>query len=191
MKAKLRAALTPTKGRLALWALGLLALYAIAGFLVLPPIVRSVAVKQLSAQLNREVSIEQVKINPFVLSTTIRGLVIKDQDGETFVSWDEVYVNLQLSSFLGHAWVFKEISTTKPFIRVRMNKDRTFNFSDLIAKFSTNAPAKAGPSKPFALQVDRLRIRGAAAALSDFTPREPFKRLIGPLDISLDHFRTE
>jgi hypothetical protein len=96
----------------------------------------------ISKQLDREVSIQKIKINPFVLSTTIRGLLIKDKDGQPFVSWDEVYVNFQLSSFFGQAWVFKEISTTKPFVRAQMNKDGTFNFSDLVAKFSTNtAPA--------------------------------------------------
>ena len=118
--------------------------YAIIGFLILPPIIRAVAVKQLSKQLDREVSIQKVKLNPFAFSTAIRGLLIKDKDGEPFVSWDEVYVNFQLSSFLGHPWVFKEISVTSPFARVQMNQDGTFNFSDLITKFSpTNAPAAA------------------------------------------------
>ncbi len=174
------------------WIIGLAAFYALAGFLILPPIVRHVAIKQISQQLDREVSIEQVKINPFVLSTTIRGLLIKDKDGQPFVSWDEVYVNFQLSSFLGKAWVFKEISTTKPFVRAQMNKDGTFNFSDLVAKFSTNAaPAKAGPAKPLVLRVDRLQILGATAAVADFTPRVPFKRTLGPLDIVLDNFRTD
>ena len=82
-----------------------------------------------------------MKMNPFVLSATVGGLLIKDKDGQPFVSWDEVYVNFQLSSFFGKAWVFKEISTTRPFVRAQMNKDGTFNFSDLIAKFSTNARA--------------------------------------------------
>ena len=118
------------------------------GFLILPPIIRSVAVKQLSKQLDREVSIQQVKLNPFALSATVRGLLIKDKDGEPFVSWDEVYVNFQLSSFFGKAWVFKEISTTRPFVRVQMNQDGTFNFSDLIAKFSTNAPPPRQSRKP-------------------------------------------
>ena len=101
------------------WILGLLLFYAILGFLILPPIIRAIAVKQLSRQLDREVSIEKVKINPFVLSTTVRGLLIKDKDGQPFVSWDEVYVNFQLSSFFGQAWVFKEISTTKPLSACR------------------------------------------------------------------------
>ncbi len=192
MKALFGDLLTPRKRKLLLWVSGLVLLYAVAGFLILPPVVRSVAVKQISQQLNREVSIDEVKINPFALSATVRGLLIKDKDGEPFISWDEVYVNFQLSSFFGHAWVFKEISTSKPFVRAQMNKDYTFNFSDIVTKFSTNTPAaKTEPSKPVALQVERLRIRGAALALADFTPREPFKRLVGPLDLTLDNFRTD
>jgi hypothetical protein len=193
MKAPIWNSLSPRKRKLVLWIFGLLLFYTVVGFLILPPIIRSVAAKQLSKQLDREVSIQKVKLNPFALSCTVRGLLVKDKDGEPFVSWDEVYVNFQLSSFFGKAWVFKEISTTKPFVRVQMNKDYTFNFSDLIAKFSTNAPGAAPkrPSKPLALHVDRLHIVGATAALADFTPREPFKRTLGPLDITLDNFRTD
>src|SRR5579863_3939200 len=116
MKAPFLNLLTSRKRKLVLWIVGLVLFYTVTGFLILPPIVRSVAIKQISKQLDREVSIEQIKINPFALSTTIRGLLIKDKDGQPFVSWDEVYVNLQLSSFFGHPWVFQEIRTTKPFV---------------------------------------------------------------------------
>src|SRR5205085_2850811 len=110
--------------------LGLFLFYTIVGFLILPPIIRSVAVKQLAKQFDREVSIQKVKLNPYTLSVTIRGLLVKDHDGQPFLSWDEVYVNFQISSLLGKTWRFQEISTTKPFIRALMNKDYTFNFSD-------------------------------------------------------------
>jgi hypothetical protein len=183
------------KRRLALWLLGLLVFYAIVGFMILPPIVRSIAVKQLSKQLDRDVSIEKIKINPFALSTTVRGLLIKDKDGEPFVSWDEVYVNFQISSLFTKAWTFKEISITKPFARAQMNKDGTFNFSDLVAKFSTNAAPATAKTKteptPLVLHIGRLQIRGATAGLADFTPHEPFKRTLGPLDLTLDDFRTD
>jgi hypothetical protein len=195
MKALIWDLLAPRARKVLLWIGGLVVLYAVVGFLILPPIIRSVAVKQISRQLNREASIASVKVNPFVLSVTVNGLLIKDTDGEPFVSWDEVYVNFQLASFFGKAWVFKEISTSKPFVSVRMNKDGTFNFSDILAKFSTNAPAapaKANkPGEPLILHVERLHIGRASAALADFTTREPFKRTVGPLDISLDNFRTD
>ncbi len=193
MKANFWSSVPPRRRKLVVWILGLLLFYTILGFLILPPIVRAIAVKQLSRQLDRDVSIQKIKINPFVLSTTIRGLLIKDKDGQPFISWDEVYVNFQLSSFLGHPWVFKEISVTKPYARVQINKDYTLNFSDLVAKFSTNAPvaAPATPPKPLALRVGRLQINGAAASFSDFTTRDPFKRTIGPLNVTLQDFRTD
>jgi hypothetical protein len=140
MQASYCSSISRRKRKLAVWALGLLLAYTVAGFLILPPIIRSVAVKQLSKQLGRGVSIEQVKLNPFAFSCAVRGLLIKDKDGQPFVSWDEVYVNLQLSSFFGHAWVIKEVSVSKPFVRVLVNKDNSFNFSDILAKFDTNAP---------------------------------------------------
>ena len=84
--------ISPRKRKIALWILGLFIFYTVAGFFILPPIVRSVAVKQISKQLDREVSIEKIKINPFVLSATVDGLLIKDKDGQPFISWDEVYV---------------------------------------------------------------------------------------------------
>ena len=180
----------PKRRKLVRWVVGLLAFYTVTGFFILPPIIRAVAVKQLSKRLDRQVSIEKVKLNPFVLSATIRGLLIKDPDGEPFLSWDEVYVNLQLASFFGHPWVLKEVRTTRPFVRVQLNKDYTLNFSDLITKFSTNAPPSE-PSKPLALRIDHLQIAGATASLTDLTPRIPFKRLLGPLDVSLEHFRTD
>ena len=45
--------------------------------------------------------------------------------------------------------------------------------------------------KPLALRVGRLQITGAAASFTDFTTREPFKRTIGPLNLTLQDFRTD
>jgi hypothetical protein len=182
--------LSPRRRKLVLWIFGLLVFYAILGFLILPPIVRAIAVKQLSQQLDREVSIEKIKINPFAFSTTIRGLLIKDKDGQPFISWDEVYVNFQLRSFVGHPWVFRKISVTGPFVRAQMNKDGTFNFSDLLSKFaSTNAPAT--PAKLPGLWIYRLEITNATASVTDLTHRRPFKRLVGPIAFAMENFQTD
>ncbi len=185
--------LTPRERKLILWVSGLLLFYTIAGFLILPPIIRSVAVRQIHQQLDREVSIQKVKLNPFTLSATVDGLLIKDKDGEPFVSWEEAYVNFQLSSFFTGAWTFKEISAIKPYVRAQLNKDGTYNFTDLITKFTTNAPAAKpkAPSKPLALHIDHLHITGAAVSVVDYTSRVPFKRTLGPLNINLEDFRTD
>ncbi len=184
-------ALLTARGRkLAFWAIGLVLAYTLVGFLVLPPIVRAVAVKQLGQQLGREVSIQSVRLNPYVLSATVRGLLIKDLDGQPFISWDEVYANVQLSSVFVHPWVLKELSTTRPYVRVQINKDYSFNFSDLVSRFSTNAAPKE-PGKPLAVRIEKFRIAGARAALRDLTPHQPFERVLGPVDVTLVDFRTD
>ncbi len=173
------------------WTAGLVASYTIFGFLILPMIVRSVATARLAGELNRQVSIQSVRINPYALSCGIRGLLIKDRDGEPFISWDNVFANVQLSSLFGKAWVFSEFSTTNTYVRVQINKDRTFNFSDLLEKFAKAAEKPSEPSKPLALRVARLSIRGARASLTDMTPRRPFTRIAGPLEITLNNFYTD
>lgn len=151
--------------KLAIWAVVLFLLYTIIGFLVLPPIIRSVASKKLSEQLGRQVTIQQIKLNPFAFSATIRGVLIKETNGEPFLSWDEAYGNFQVASFFGHPWVFKELRTSKPFVRVQMNGDGTFNFSDILARFATNAPLKtkqpSGPTKQLAVRIDQIEVSDA------------------------------
>src|SRR5262245_3446589 len=122
--------LSRKRRRLLCWAISLLVAYTLIGFFVAPPIVRAVAAKRLTNQLGREVTIQQVKLNPFAFSGTIRGLIIKEQNGEAFVSWDEAYGNFQITSLFSRTWAFKELRASKPFVHVQMNSDGTFNFSD-------------------------------------------------------------
>jgi hypothetical protein len=190
MNLRLPISLSGRQRRVVYWIGGLVLFYTLFGFLILPLIVRSIAQKRLSKELDRPVSIEKVRINPYALSAAIRGLKITDKDGETFVSWRDVYVNFQLISFVTRPWVFKEISTSDPYVRVEVRKDYTLNFSDLVEKFSkTEKPPK--PAKPLALRVASLRIGGAKASFTDLTPREPFRRIIGPLEIALTGFHTD
>ena len=153
--------------RLVFWAAGLLIVYALVGFFVLPPIIRSVASKKLTEQLGRDVSIQQVKLNPFTFSTAIRGLLIKEKSGEPFVSWDEVRVNFEVTSLLGHTWVFNDISTSRPFVHVQINGNGTFNFSDILTRLSTNAPPAApskaakGAPKQLSVRIDQIEVSDA------------------------------
>jgi hypothetical protein len=193
MKAVLPRPKPSRKLKLIKWVFILFVLYTIVGFLILPPIIRAVAVKVLSEQLDRKVTIQKVKLNPLVPSITIRGLLILDKDSQPFVSWDEVYVSFKPWSVFTSAWTFGKINVVKPFARVQLNKDYTFNFSDLITKFTTNAPNTTPPkqpSKPLLVRVQQLLITNATMSVADYTERTPFKRIIGPLHLSLKNFGT-
>jgi len=184
-------ALSSRRRKQTIWGASLVLFYTVFGFFILPLIVKAVAISQLSKQLDREVTIRQVKINPYVLSGTIRGLLVKDKDGEPFLSFEEAYANFQLSSFFGKPWVFKDVWTVKPYCRAQINKDYTFNFSDLTTKFSQPSPQPKKPSKPLYLHVGRFQILSASASFADLTLASPFHRLIGPVQIMLTDFHTD
>ncbi len=177
-------------GRRLKWVAGLFFFYTILGFVILPLIVRKLAVSQLSNQLGREVTIESVRINPFALSGSIRGLRITDPDGETLLEWQEVYANFQLSSFFGRPWVFQEVRVIGPTARVRINPDRSLNVSDLIAKFSTPQTNSASPSRPLLLRIERIHITNAVLLVSDLTTLTPFRRSVGPVEVNLTGFES-
>ncbi len=134
--------------------------FTLVGFFILPPILKSVLVKKLSENLHREVTIQQIKLNPYTLSLTVRGLQVEERQGsETFLSFDELYVNLQSFSALRMALILKEIRLTKPYIRIDRNEDKTYNFSDLIEKKETPPPEKpAERPKPFRFSLNNIRI---------------------------------
>jgi len=124
-----------------------LALVGIAGFFVLPPLVKPMLLEKLTEALHREVSIEAIRINPYTLSANLKGFVIKERDGiANFISFDDFYLNAELvQSILLRAPVLKEIRLTNPYVRVSRNVDESYNFSDLIPKEEKPKEEKALP----------------------------------------------
>jgi len=175
------------------WGVGLLGFYTLFGFLILPLIIKVVAVKVLSKELKRETTIESVRLNPYAMSLTVRGLQIKDPDAKTLLSWDEVYVNFRLRSVFTRAWGFDHIRVINPYVRVQLNKDLSFNFSDILdAQAASGAEAKPDrPAKPIAVALRHFLVEGARLEFTDLTPKKPFHRLIGPVRVELNDFRTD
>src|SRR6266481_4485845 len=88
--------------------------YTVLGFLVLPAIIKSQMVKRLPALTHRHVSVQQVKLNPYALSFTLRGFSLTETNGDEFASLGELHVNFESVSLLKRGFVFKEISIKKP-----------------------------------------------------------------------------
>lgn len=167
--------------------------YTLLGFLILPPIIKAVAESTLQKELNRKVEIKSFRLNPYAMSVTIRGLNIQDPDTRTLLSWDEVHVNFRLLSVFTRAWGFDNVRVINPYVRVQMNKDRTFNFTDILEAHATTnaAPRSAAPKKAVAVALRHLLVDGAKLEVTDFTPSKPFHRVIGPVRVELNDFHTD
>ena len=91
------------------WVIVAVALYTMLGFFVVPPVVKNSVINLIQEDFDRTAQIEKVEFNPYVLGLRVRGFEMADSDGVRLAAFDELFINLQLSSLFRWAWTFREI----------------------------------------------------------------------------------
>jgi outer membrane protein OmpA-like peptidoglycan-associated protein len=134
----------------------LLALWALAGFLVLPALLRPVVERKIGEALHRKTTLKGLSLNPFALSVTLNGLDVKDRDGTSpFISFESLYVNAEAVSIFRGGPVLSAITLVKPSVSLVRNLDGTYGVQDLVEQFSKPRPKDDKPLR-FALNNIRL-----------------------------------
>jgi len=119
--------------RVLVWAAGILAGFAVVGFLILPLVLRPVLENKLSAALDRKVAIGRLQINPFALSATLSDVSVGERgEGPPMLKLGGLYVNAELASLFRWAPVVNALTLTRPELHLVRNEDKTYNFSDLL-----------------------------------------------------------
>ena len=155
----------------------LLMLYTVAGFWVLPQVVKSLLEKHLTAALHRPVTMERVIINPYELAFAVKGFTVWDQNATAsdqngtniFLAFDELYAVVQGGSLMERAPILREVRLNGPYVGISRKVDGRFNFSDLL-----EAPAPTPASLPKKLPESASKPDGnASLKLSGTDPAEP------------------
>lgn len=168
----------------------LIFLYAIFGFLIAPSIVKSSLISNIADQLGRKATVEEIKINPFVLSATLRGFEMREPDGERFLGFEELYVNFQLSSLFRRAYTFDTVRLTAPDGQVKVLPDGHLNFSDLLASTDQPQPTPDQNNELPPVLVFHLQIVQGRLAFSDLSRPTPFETNFFPIQLTLNNFTT-
>jgi hypothetical protein len=184
--------LSPRQRRRLIAAFVCVALFALVGFFVLPPIVKAQLEKRASAELGRTVTVERVRLNPFALSLTLEKFDIKEKDGrDSFIGWDRLYVNFEALASLTGDWVLGDVELEGFRSAVAIKTDGSFNFSDLVARLkASSAASPAAEKKSRPIRVGKLQVTQARVNFTDQSHPHPFTSVIGPLTFTLTEFRT-
>ncbi len=114
------------------WFLAALIIFTVCGFFIVPPVMKSILIKKLSASLERPVAIARINMNPYTLGVRVQGINIKELSGTgTFLSIGEIKARLGLSLIRGIITIH-DLSLEDPYINIVRKDDRTYNFSDLL-----------------------------------------------------------
>jgi hypothetical protein len=177
---------------------GIFVFLVLFGFFGLPPIVKAQAQKILSERLGRAVTIEKVRVNPLVFSTSIEGFAIAEGDpaaGE-FTGWRRLYVNFDSWSLFSGKIGFQEIALDGFRARVAKGQDGALNFDDIVARLTAPDPSAPPPApkdpaaKPPAVSIRKLGVTDAQVAFADKSLERHFETVAGPLSFHLLDFHT-
>ena len=94
---------------------GCFLLYIVAGFWIIPPLLKPFVEKQLSRHLDRMVSIQAIRLNPLVLSATIVNLTVFEPNNIPLAGFKELFIDAQLSSLFRWSAIAKEVRLAAPF----------------------------------------------------------------------------
>jgi outer membrane protein OmpA-like peptidoglycan-associated protein len=147
-----------------------LAVWAVAGFLVLPYFLRPLVERKISEGLHRPATLRRLSLNPFALSVTMDGLDVKDRAGAApFFSVERLYVNLEAVSIFRGGPVIRALTVTKPALTIVRNEDKTYSVQDLLDEASKPKPAKRPEKeeKPLRFSVNNIRVEGGSVDFDD------------------------
>ncbi|HEY9379646.1 MAG TPA: DUF748 domain-containing protein, partial [Burkholderiales bacterium] len=121
---------------IAVWLIGLAALYALLGFIALPYFAKPRIEQALADALQRPVEIGSLYTNPFSLSARVEAMRIYAPDkSDTVASIDEVYANVSITSLFRLAPVLDRLRVVRPYLKLVRHEDRQYNFQDVIDRY--------------------------------------------------------
>ena len=176
--------------------------YTLAGFVVLPLVLESMAPQKLTDLMHRKVSINDIDFNPFTLCLTVKKLMVREKNDDPFISGDQIAVNVQLfSSLFNRSLNIKSVTLDKLFIQIICASDGTFNFTDITDSLTENQNA-SGPDEEketsesgLVFNVNQFKLTDSHIRYQD--QKIDFKTDITPINIYLsnltnaEHQRTE
>ncbi len=163
-------------------------MYAIAGFLIAPSVLRPRLIEAISEKTGCPVSIGGLKVNPFALSITVEDFALLDRDHNAIVSFKELYINFETISLFRRAYTFSRIHLSSPNIYVGIRPDGTSNLEDI--KSAQQGQADTTEATPPRVIVQDLDIDSGKVVFEDHARPTPFRAVFDSLGLSLKDFTT-
>lgn len=167
---------------------GLYVLWILAGFLLVPRLVRPRIERAVSEATHRNATLAQVQFNPFTLALTCEGLRVPNRDGSDWIALRRLYVNARFWPLLAHTAGFSTVEVDGLSMRTVLDAQGHLNFQDLL-KESGQKPA-AKPSA-WTVAIGTFLLRDARLAFEDLSATPAFRTALGPVDLRVAGIRTQ
>jgi len=157
------------------WGAGLIggmALYSMAGFWLVPHLIKSRLPLFAQNTLERRATLADVHFNPYTLRLEAADFRLTEADGAPLFGVGKLVVELDWRSLVKRAWTLAEIRITAPTVSLAIAPDGRFNIAALLAMFNRTPDDKSSGMprliiRHFALEQGRIDMNDRRAGYTD------------------------
>lgn len=174
---------------------GLLALYALVGFVLLPYLIKSYVIPTVSDQIKHPIVLREAAFNPFALSLRLTGLEVREQNQAAMLGFEELFVNLRAITLFFQKVAFDEIRIVMPFVAAKVSPEGKMNLMSLAPPTDDTVPkptqtANEPKKKMMPIEIELLEISQGILDYRDDSKPKPVLIDVVPFHILLRDFST-
>ena len=167
----------------------LIALYALAGFVLAPRLIRSAMIEDIPKILGVTPQVGEIHVNPFLLQLEVKDFSLAAKDGEKLLGFSRLFVDFELSSIWHRAYSFANIDIDEPAVNAIVAPDGNLNLLQLQPK-TQKPPANAKPEPPPSLRIGAFKVSKGLLTYDDRSRPSAFAARLEPIDFDLTNFTT-
>lgn len=181
--------------------LSLLLIYVVAGFHILPVVLKSQIRSAGATYTQGSIEVSAIRSNPFTLRLEVEGLEGLDANGARVFGVGLILLDLSWESLWSGAVILEEVRLNSPSTEITRRGDGQINITEYLEPSLSRAGyAEEGEpeqdtqdpedSRPFPLIVRSFQVLHGAVAYRDNSLEEPYSVDLSPIDFRLRDFST-
>jgi hypothetical protein len=180
------------RNRWFLAGLGLLVVYALVGFLLLPWLVQRYFPEYARDSLQRQASVGKVRINPFLFTFEANDLRLAEPDGTPIVGVRRLFVDFETVSLLRWAWVFANIDIDGLDLNIVTHPDGQLNLMRLVEAARGKEPPepKKKDAAPVRMVLRHVALSEGRVSYTDRSGTTPASATFTPVNLEFDDVST-
>lgn len=168
----------------------LLGLYALAGFVLAPKLVRRALLSEIPKTLvGVTPNVGDIHINPFLLQVQVKDFYLTGSQGTKLVGFARLFVDFEVSSLWHRAYTFSNIDIDSPFANAVIFKDGRLNLAQLSPKPNDKPQPKSKEPIP-ALRIGSFKVSQGFLSFDDRRRPSDFATRLEPINFELQNFTT-
>jgi hypothetical protein len=167
----------------------LVALYALAGFVLAPRILRSALMEDIPKTVDATPTVGEIRVNPFLFQLEIKNFSLAAPGGEKLLGFGRLFIDFELSSIWHRAYSFAGIDIDAPFVNAIVAHDGNLNLSRLSPKTPPAKPQEKTQAVP-AVRIGSFNVRQGLVTYEDHNRPTEFAARLEPINFSLVNFTT-